>query len=331
MEHSDPAFLSSSTTIAELNDPQNRVAVRTKTASELALALLVYRLCTLTWLVKLAPHIITFASRLHLSGPVYYIIKRTFFRQFCGGETADACVATMRRLRASGIGSILDLSIEADFDLSDTNANPAAVRVKSNAEADRVLELNMICLSTARCVPGSFAAIKITALAPPALLRDLTTLLQILLDAFHAADADGDGNIGLAEFREIVRSLPGAPTVADPDALAFALFASATSTELSGTETIDFITFADALSVENPAARPLLVSAAGFTTEHLEDYEYTVERLYRLCQYATDAGARIMIDAEQSYFQRAIEHLAMRLEREYNRKGSADGPVVFNT
>ena len=58
---------------------------------------------------------------LSLGLPVEGIIKRTVFEQFCGGETIEECEPTIRRLGASGIGTILDYSIEGrsaedDFD-----------------------------------------------------------------------------------------------------------------------------------------------------------------------------------------------------------------------
>lgn len=44
--------------------------------------------------------------------PVEWLIKRTIFEQFCGGETIEECQATIDRLGNSGIGAILDYSVE---------------------------------------------------------------------------------------------------------------------------------------------------------------------------------------------------------------------------
>jgi proline dehydrogenase len=46
-----------------------------------------------------------------------------------------------------------------------------------------------------------------------------------------------------------------------------------------------------------------------------------------LCAAAADGGARIMIDAEHSYFQPAIDMIAKQMQREFNRRA----PVVLNT
>lgn len=58
---------------------------------------------------------------LSLGLPVEWLIKRTIFEQFCGGETIEECQATIDRLGNSGIGAILDYSVEgktteADFE-----------------------------------------------------------------------------------------------------------------------------------------------------------------------------------------------------------------------
>ncbi|MFV0390229.1 MAG: proline dehydrogenase family protein [Pyrinomonadaceae bacterium] len=59
---------------------------------------------------------------LGLGLPVSWLIKRTVFEQFCGGENIKECQPTIDKLAASGIGTILDYSIEgkaleSEFDL----------------------------------------------------------------------------------------------------------------------------------------------------------------------------------------------------------------------
>ena len=49
---------------------------------------------------------------LSLGLPVEGIIKRTIYEQFCGGETIEECQRTVEKLGRSGIGTILDYSVE---------------------------------------------------------------------------------------------------------------------------------------------------------------------------------------------------------------------------
>ncbi len=54
------------------------------------------------------------ALALHL--PISGLIKATIFRQFCGGETIDESLDTAAKLARSGIGTILDHSVEGADD-----------------------------------------------------------------------------------------------------------------------------------------------------------------------------------------------------------------------
>ncbi len=53
------------------------------------------------------------------------------------------------------------------------------------------------------------------------------------------------------------------------------------------------------------------------------------QRLRRLAAAASQAQVKVMVDAEHTYFQPAIDHLTLELSRAHNR-GDA-GAVIFNT
>ena len=52
-------------------------------------------------------------------------------------------------------------------------------------------------------------------------------------------------------------------------------------------------------------------------------------RVDALAALAADLGVRVMIDAEHSYFQPAIDHIALSLQRRYNT--NRDRALIYNT
>lgn len=50
---------------------------------------------------------------------------------------------------------------------------------------------------------------------------------------------------------------------------------------------------------------------------------------YSVCvpQHAMENGVRLMVDAEQTYFQPAISRLTLEMQRIFNR----EKPIIFNT
>lgn len=86
------------------------IAFRSKSNSDLKRSFLLFKAIGYNWLVKMGPPLIEFAFKIHL--PIQGIIKRTVFRQFCGGETMDECDPTMKHLYDYNVGSILDYSVE---------------------------------------------------------------------------------------------------------------------------------------------------------------------------------------------------------------------------
>ena len=170
--------------------------------------------------------------------PIKAAIKATIFKQFVGGETIEECMATAARLGKSGVGTILDHSVEGQED-EDT--------------LDHTVEeiLRTIAVAKARKeVP--FSVFKPTGISRFALLEKKSL-------------ASANASVGAKE----------------------------------GTLTAD------------------------------EQAEWTrVEaRMLRLCQAAYDAGEPVLVDAEESWIQPAIDELVERMMERFNREKA----IVYNT
>lgn len=82
MENSSSTL--SGNVVADLKDEDNRIGVEKKSNADLMLSMLVYKLCTFSLLVDMAPKLISLAEMMHLTPPVYWFVRNTFFAQFCG-------------------------------------------------------------------------------------------------------------------------------------------------------------------------------------------------------------------------------------------------------
>ncbi len=86
------------------------VAFKHKSDAELKQAKWLFSLFNHNWIVKFGPGLTAFGLKIGL--PIKPLVKKTIFHQFCGGETIQECSDSGDQLYQSGIGSILDYSVE---------------------------------------------------------------------------------------------------------------------------------------------------------------------------------------------------------------------------
>ncbi|MEY3200204.1 MAG: hypothetical protein RJA13_2162, partial [Bacteroidota bacterium] len=96
------------------------IAFTGKTDADLKRAFWLFKIVGNPTLVKFGKWSTNYALKLQL--PINDIIKKTIFRQFCGGETILECEKTINILGKYGIGTILDYSIEGKTSEEDFNA-----------------------------------------------------------------------------------------------------------------------------------------------------------------------------------------------------------------
>ena len=155
---------------------------------------------------------------------------------------------------------------------------------------------------------------------------------------FKKFDRQGKGYITQQEFREgydkyflssSSSSSPSAATASPAtaggkdDDLATQLLARL---DPEGTDRIDIIHWRMALALSDlPALTRLCrekgpLKTAALSEEETELMQGMQLRLETLARRASSLGVRLMIDAEQSYFQPAIDHLVLDLMQRYNKK-----------
>ncbi|CAO3618853.1 unnamed protein product [Mucor fragilis] len=321
-------------TIDELHDKENRIAVHSKSTEELAMALFVYRLCALPWLVDAAPHLIAISEKFGLQAPVYWFVKQTFFRHFCGGETPEECISSMDKLAQSGINCILDLSVEADLHL-DANA-PAPTEGgkyhRDEQQADVIAKMIKTCMTTAAgsVKDNAMVAVKVTAFSPPELLLRLNQVIAALDQSF--LDNQSNGLIDAQGVRQVLDRVLPAPISEDQAMQRESLVAHLEKNKAS----LDVIEFRKLFNLQGPARDVWWktdnqdAKAVLLTSEDLEAYDRMIARLEDACSLARDLKVGVMVDAEQSYFQDAIDHVAVNLQRKFNANKNQQ-PTIFNT
>jgi len=135
-----------------------KIAFSGKSNSDLNRSYLLFKLLSKPAWVKLGSNLTLWALKFHL--PIKWMIKKTIFKQFCGGENIDDCTETINKLGDYKIGAILDYSVEG--------------KESDNDFDNTMLEtINTITKATqSNHIP--FCVFKVTGLAPFQLLEKIT-------------------------------------------------------------------------------------------------------------------------------------------------------------
>jgi len=203
------------------------VAFRYKSNDELKESYRLYKVISSNFLVNAGPYLRRFA--LNVAFPVKGLIKRKFYKQFCGGESIRASQLVINKLSKNGVGAVLDYCVTGKEE-----------EVVFNATANEVVKNILKARGASKYIP--FCAFKITGLIRSVLLEKLSN----------------DGLLNNSEKFELKKA---------------------------------------------------------------------EERIELICEKAQECDVRIMIEAEESWIQNAIDGFAIAMMLKYNK----EKPIVFNT
>jgi len=209
-----------------LSFDDTEIAFRGKTNADLTRAYWLFKIISSNFLTSIGPPITNFAFKLGL--PIKSLIKSTIFRHFCGGEDIEECEQTVAQLAKSGVGSILDYSVEGEDD-------------------EKVF--NRTCEEILKTV----------------------------------RNANGDDRIPLTVFK------------------------------MTGLARFSLL---EKLNV-----------SASLEAQEKSEYHRIMGRVDRICSLAHELNVRVMIDAEESWIQGAIDSMAIEMMKRYNQEEA----IVFNT
>ena len=327
--------INSSKESRNVNLKDYKISFQHKTNISLVKSLLVFSACKVPFLVNNAEELLKLSRKIFGEGFTKIVLKASFFGQFCAGEDENSIKPTIQKLEIAGIGSILDYAAESDVPI-DSNKSKDFKTVQcrvydySNEElCDFHTEIFSKCIRSVKAVsPTGFAAIKCTALGNPELLKRVSVTLNELKNLFLKLDKEKTGFVCRDDFLKTFGAV-----INGQNSLSY--FDSIDSDKDGKIDYIEWTNGLDILELHNlteycTERGPLFASV--LNPEERVLFANMKRRLHSLASLAKSEGVRIMIDAEQTYFQPAIDNLTYSLSKQFN--GTVDKtshPVVFST
>ncbi|NXI68741.1 PROD dehydrogenase, partial [Anseranas semipalmata] len=206
------------------------------------------------------------------------------------------------------------------------------------AKCDQHMETFLRCIdASSGSSEDGFSAIKLTALGRPQFLLQFSEVLVKWRRFFHQMAAEqGQGGRAALEMKLEVEKLQealsnlGIATKAESQDwfMGENLGVSGTVDLLDWNSLIDSRTkISKLLLIPNMKTRQLEPLLSHFTEEEDLQMKRMLQRMDVLAKRATETGVRLMVDAEQSYFQPAISRLTLEMQRRFNRERA----IIFNT
>ena len=252
-----------------------------------------------------------------------YLMKKSFYGQFAGGENISELKPCVENLAQHGVHSMLNFSVESDLDTT-----------VGESQCEESLETILSILDSSKevCQGRPFSSFKITGLTTPQFLYEFTDVLEGVQRVFlecSVAERDIGGFVSslsgevvrgdetLFVNRVITREgfvkIAGSPELFD-------------SVDTGNTGKLDFYQFREIL-MSNPKIISQIEGIPELTAELVEGGTRLKDRLTQIIKKTKSIDARIMIDAEQTYMQPAIDYFTVELMREHNQ-GVA---YIYNT
>ncbi|NWX00660.1 PROD dehydrogenase, partial [Caloenas nicobarica] len=206
----------------------------------------------------------------------------------------------------------------------------------SEAKCDQHMETFLGCIdASGDSSQDGFLAIKLTALGRPQFLLQLSEVLVKWRRFFHQMAAEqGQAGRAVLEMKLEVKKLQEALANIATKAESQHCF---TGEELGMTGTVDLLDWNSLIDSSTKLSKLLVIPnvqtghpeplLSRFTEEEDLQMKRMLQRMAVLAKRAAEKGVRLMVDAEQSYFQPAISHLTLETQRRFNR----DHAIIFNT
>lgn len=203
---------------------------------------------------------------------------------------------------------------------------------EDEAKCDENLQTFKDCIdAVAGAVPdgSGFIAIKMTALGRPQFLLELSEVITSWRNFFEKFAGDKT-KFSEEDFKTTLHDF-GVQVTRDDRKRWFALL------DVTCDGEVDLLDWDNLMDMNTQMGRHLVVPnvktgelqplVASLQVEEEEQLNQMLLRLNEIAEYAIKKNVRVMVDAEQTYFQPAISRLTIEMMRKFNKEKS----VIFNT
>ncbi|XP_016022441.2 proline dehydrogenase 1, mitochondrial isoform X1 [Rousettus aegyptiacus] len=208
----------------------------------------------------------------------------------------------------------------------------------NEAKCDSHMETFLHCIEALGAASDDgFVAIKLTALGRPQFLLQFSDVLTKWRRFFYQMAAE-QGNTGLAAMDKKLKVAALQESVAKMGIASRKEIKNWFTAETLGVSgTLDLLDWSSLIDRRTELSKHLVVPnmqtgqleplLLGFTEKEEQQMMRLLQRMGVLAKKATEVGVRLMVDAEQTYFQPAISRLTLEMQRKFN----VQKPLIFNT
>ena len=325
---------------SKIDFKDTELAFATKTSGELFRAWAVLYGCTFSSLTKRADTLYNLSLKVFGGRFVHAVIEKTLFRHFCAGTNQMDITRPIQRLNAAGVGGILDYAAESkENDEEDVVEGKLPLQSKAQARvhsysSESKCDANMKIFKHAvkavkEVSPNGFASIKLSALGEPALMERMSVALVEIETLFSTLSCN-ETNLSFDQFVLGWNQL----FITDEKVRDKYLRDVYDRFDANRDDAVDIVDWLGSMSLMDLSELvnsckekgPLYTSA--LTSEELRHMSNLLARCDDICHMAYESNVRVMIDAEWSAIQPAIDNITLHMQKKYNQ--SVD-PIVFST
>ncbi|WWC94413.1 hypothetical protein V866_001255 [Kwoniella sp. B9012] len=142
---------------------------------------IVYKSCSFPALVDSSEKVLSLTNDIPgLRQLTHLVIRHTFFKQFVGGDTAEDCIPTIKRLRDNNIGCLLTYSVEEES-AGQPHQQEATATTRANVK-ETIRSIEIAGQVNKRMTPvgqigSTWIALKLTGMTDPEILRRASDLI----------------------------------------------------------------------------------------------------------------------------------------------------------